>query len=173
MNDVGYVAGWVLAVTFARAAAGKWRDRDATARAFSGLGLPRPSVLAAGVPATEAALAVGLVMGPRVAAALSLAVLGAFTVVIVRAVRARSSVACGCFGSSASRPASVVDAVRNLFLAGLAVAALAVSQPVVPGLDAVMLVSLSSMIGLVVLSSLRLRLDVGRLWSTRLAGEPG
>jgi len=47
-----------------------------------------------------------------------------------------------------------------------------VSQPVVPGLDAVMLVTLSSMIGLVVLSSLRLRLDVGRLWSTRLAGEP-
>lgn len=172
MNDVGYVAGWVLAATFARAVAGKWRDHDTTARAFSGLGLPRPSVLAAAVPATEAALAVGLVTRPRPAAAVSLAVLAAFTGVIVRAVRARSSAACGCFGSSASRPVSAVDVVRNLLLAGLAVAALAASQPAVPGLDAVVLVTVSSMIGLVVLSSLRLRLDVGRLWSTRLAGEP-
>ena len=169
---MGYVAGWVLASTFAVAAATKWRERDRTGRAFAGLDLPLSPVLATVVPATEATLAALLVVAPRPAAALSLAVLGAFTLVIVRAVRAGSTAGCGCFGSSASHAVSAIDVVRNLLLAALAVAALGASRPVLPNLEAVVLVTLSSMIGLVVLSSLRLRLEVGRLWSTRLAGEP-
>jgi hypothetical protein len=87
-----------------------------------------------GRPAVAAAIAVGsvealvtLVLLPlgaaftRLAFLLAMALLAAFSVVIIRSIRSHDQVACRCFGGSTPAPFSVVHLVRN---AGLLLMAL-------------------------------------------------
>jgi methylamine utilization protein MauE len=125
------VMGWAATSKVLRPS--RWR------RSLAIHGLPRPLELGAAVavPAVEAGAAVLLVTG-RVAggAMLSLGLLAAFTVALVR-VRRRvgSRVPCGCFGSSETRDVRLLLA-RNAGLALMAGTALATagrtSSPAVP-----------------------------------------
>ena len=136
-EDIGYAAAVVLAVVFLRAAAAKLARGEDAARAFAALGVPAPAAMARGVPAVELTLAVALLAAPRAGGAASLVVLAAFSAALVRAVRARVSAPCACFGAATADPVSSVDLLRNGLLAVLAAAALVASRPVVPGPAAV------------------------------------
>jgi len=57
---------------------------------------------------------------------LALGLLAAFTVLLVRRLRAGSTAPCRCFGGVRSRAIAWTDVVRNLVLAALAVVTLAV-----------------------------------------------
>jgi uncharacterized membrane protein YphA (DoxX/SURF4 family) len=113
----------VLAAVFAIAAAGKSVDRQGTRAAVVRFGIPpRLATLGAvALPAVEAVLAVGLVVGAtaRWAAAGSALVLAAFSVALLRA----RDQDCGCFGALGDR-LDVQPLWRNavLIAAALAVA---------------------------------------------------
>lgn len=121
MEAVGRAAALVLAGVFVGAALAKLRRRPATEASFRDLRLPAPATLAVAVPTVEALVAALLVAQPRVGAALALALLAGFSIVIVRAVAAGADVPCACFGSTAQRPVSTRELVRNAALAALAV----------------------------------------------------
>ncbi|MBW3615212.1 MAG: methylamine utilization protein MauE [Actinobacteria bacterium] len=123
MQDVGRVAALALAGLLAWAAVAKLRRRRPTAESFLALGLPQPRALALAVPLVEAAVAAGLVLRPRVGAWPALALLVAFSAVIVRALAAGAGVPCACFGSTTERPVSARELVRNAVLAAFAVLA--------------------------------------------------
>ncbi len=141
---VAYSAALVLAVVFAVAGVAKLRRRTSTARAFAALGLVSPAVLAVGVPATELALAVGLVVAPAWAGIAALAVLAGFTTFLVLAMRRGKVLACGCFG--AARPAAIgsTEVVRNAILAVGTTAAALAPGPLVPGLGDVAVVLMAA-----------------------------
>lgn len=86
MDEVAYAAALALAAVFAWAGVAKLASRAATERAFRGLGLVAPRGFAVGVPATELALAAGLVVAPAEAAIAALAVLAGFTTFLVRSL---------------------------------------------------------------------------------------
>lgn len=123
MEAVGRAAAVILAVVFALAAIAKLRRRPATTASFWDLRLPAPATLAVAVPMVEALVAALLVAQPRVGAALALALLAGFSMVLVRAVAAGAEVPCACFGSTAQRPVSTRELMRNGVLAALAVLA--------------------------------------------------
>ena len=123
MEDLAQAAALALAAVLAWAAVAKAREREATVRSFRGLGLPAPGALAVLVPSAEVAVAAGLVVAPSVASWPALALVAGFSIVIARAVAARSTVPCACFGGGSDRPVSVVELVRNAGLGGLAVIA--------------------------------------------------
>ncbi|HUP84209.1 MAG TPA: MauE/DoxX family redox-associated membrane protein [Acidimicrobiales bacterium] len=127
MTDVAQAAAIVLAAVFAWAAVTKLRTQAETAASFRGLLLPVPTALARGLPLIELGVAAGLVVAPSPASWMALALLAAFSIVIVRAIVAGSTVPCACFGGGASRgdarPLSTIELVRNAGLGGLAVVA--------------------------------------------------
>ncbi len=123
MEAVGRAAAVILAGVFALAAFAKLRRRPATTASFRDLRLPAPATLAVAVPVVEALVAALLVAQPRVGAALALALLAGFSMVIVRAVAAGAEVPCACFGSTGQRPVSTRELMRNGVLAALAVLA--------------------------------------------------
>jgi hypothetical protein len=109
---------------FAVSASAKALDRPGTARGLRGLGLPRPYPLAVVLTTVEAALAVGLLAVPSVAAPAAAAVLVAFTVFLRQRLAAGTHVPCACFGRWGAAPLSAADLLRNawlLVLCGLAV----------------------------------------------------
>jgi uncharacterized membrane protein YphA (DoxX/SURF4 family) len=173
VNGVGYAAACVIAGVLAWAGVAKWQRPRGTAASFAGLGLPAPQVLARVVPLAELSVAAALVVAPRVGAVAALLLLAAFTVVLAAAVQRGAGVGCACFGSTAaaSRPVSGVELVRNGGLMVLAAAALGATEPVVPALEDVILVSTAVVGGVVALAVLDLRRHVGRVWDNRLAGE--
>ena len=103
-----------LAVTLLLAAWSKLRDRAAVVEGFDAMGLAAPGLLSLLVPMVEIAAAVLLVTLPPVGGALSLFVLIAFTVVLVR-LKDRG-IPCRCFGSAGAEPVSNVELVRNALL---------------------------------------------------------
>lgn len=136
MTGAASIAAVALAAVFGWAAVAKVSDRRAAATAFGGLGLPAAAFLATAVPATEAAIAVVLVLRPDVGGALALAMLAAFTLVIARALSTHSGAGCGCFGSHRVEPVSPADIVRNGLLAAMAVIATGTAHLAWPGLVA-------------------------------------
>jgi hypothetical protein len=132
MAGFGYVCALVLAAVFVRAAAAKLVRPELAAAGFAALGLPAGPALARVVPAAELVVAAALVGWPPVGGAASLVMLAGFTVVIARAVRAGVSTGCTCFGAVSAEPVGPTDLIRNVLLAGLAVAAMAAAEPVVP-----------------------------------------
>lgn len=173
MSGVGYAAACVVAGVLAWAGVAKWQRPRGTAASFAGLGLPAPQVLSRAVPVAELSVAAALVVAPRVGAGAALVLLAAFTLVLAAAVRRGAGVGCACFGSTAAaaRPVSGVELVRNAGLLVLTAAALGASEPVVPALEDVILVSTAVVVGVVALAALDLRRQVGRVWDNRLAGE--
>lgn len=123
MPAVGGAAALALAGLLGWAAVAKARRRPATTASFQDLRLPAAAALAVVVPVVEAAVAATLVVRPRAGAWPALFLLGAFSIVIVRAVAAGAEAPCACFGSGGDRPVSTGELVRNGVLAALAVLA--------------------------------------------------
>lgn len=117
------IAACLLAAVFAVAAAAKLRDPLGTRRTLGEFGLPNPRLLARVLPATEAATALLLVVDPRVGGQCAVALLVAFTTLIVGRLLAGHRDACGCFGTWSKRPLSWRDLARNGALVTLGVIA--------------------------------------------------
>lgn len=133
MNGVASIAAVVLAVVFGWAALAKAVRHRPTVEAFGALGLPRPELLAVGVPLVEVVVALALLARPAVGGALALALLAAFTLVVVRGVLSGSSTGCGCFGARRVEPVGPADVVRNGLLAAFAALATGTRTLVRPG----------------------------------------
>ena len=168
MQGVAYTSSVLLASVFAWAGAAKLVDPAATRRAFTGLGLP-PS-FAVAVPVVELVLAVGLVLVPGWAAVAAVALLAAFTTVLVSALRAGSDVGCGCFGTSRREPVSFVEVVRNVLLGLSAAVAIAANGPVMPELEDVLLVSVLAAGGCLVIALCDLRRRTGSIVGVEVPG---
>ena len=121
----GYACALVLAAVFVRAGAAKLARRDGAAASFSALGVPAPDAMARAVPVLELVLAVVLLARPVAGSVAALAVLGAFSAVLARAIATGVTAGCNCFGSATSKPVSGRDLARNGLLAALAIAVLA------------------------------------------------
>ena len=122
-GSLAAVASFVLAGTFAIAAILKFRDPVATRRSMADFGLPSPHLLAVAVPVTELATALLLVVDRRTGGPCAVALLVAFTTLIVGRLVAGRRDSCGCFGTWSSRPLSWRDLVRNGVLTALGVLA--------------------------------------------------
>lgn len=155
MHGLYYLCGLVVAATLVMAAAPKLAHPASTARSFAALGVPAAPVAARVVPAAELAVAAMLASYPRLGAVAALVLLGGFTALLVRAVRAGIAAPCACFGSVSTRAVSSVDAVRNAGLVALAAAALAASEPVTPGPPALAVVGTAVSVGAYLLHRLR------------------
>jgi uncharacterized membrane protein YphA (DoxX/SURF4 family) len=165
---MSYAAALLLAAIFASAGAAKLRRADVTERTFRAFGLAAPRTLARTVPLVELGLAAGLVVVPGWAAAAALAVLAAFTTVLVRAMRAGVDVGCGCFGTSRREPVSFVELVRNGLLALAAAVALLADGPQAVGIDAVIAVTTAAAVGGIVLALADLKRATGTVWKVEL-----
>jgi hypothetical protein len=122
--SVGAVAAFLLGVAFllagiAKLAAGTtWRSQA------QGMGAPAWSIRV--LPWAELALGAALVtlLARRLAAVAALALLVAFTALIVRRLRAGEHPPCACFGAWAARPLGWGHVARNAALAALGLLAL-------------------------------------------------
>jgi uncharacterized membrane protein YphA (DoxX/SURF4 family) len=168
MNQLGYLAALVLAALFAWAGVAKLGARRRTTRTFRALGLPAADTLAVAVPAVELALAAGLVVVPGWAAAGALALLAAFSVFLLQAIRAGVDVGCGCFGSAGTEPVSYVELVRNGLMGIAAAFALTAPRPDAPSLAAVLVAGAALAIAGVVLALADLKRTVGHVWKMDL-----
>lgn len=126
MSVVGIVARIVVGLAFAAAGLFKLLDGPAWPRQAADMGVARPIALA--VPYVE--LGVGAVLALQLfeplAAIVAVALILAFTVLIVLRLRDGSRPPCACFGSRSNRPLGASHIIRNLALlalAGLAVVA--------------------------------------------------
>lgn len=133
MSGVASIAASVLAAVFGWAALAKAVRHRPTVDAFAALGLPRPELLAVGVPVIEVVVAAALLARPAVGGALALALLAAFTLVVVRGVLSGTSNGCGCFGARRVEPVGPADVVRNGLLAAFAALATGTRTLVRPG----------------------------------------
>lgn len=160
-------AGTVLvAAVFAWAGVAKLSSPRRAVAALRGLGTPGP--IAPLVAPAECLLAVTLVLQPRWGGLLALCALGAFSGVLAAALRRGERPSCGCFGSIGQQPVSVADLLRNAALAVPAAAVLGGPAATIPTLPAVLTVgAIGVTVGLGV-ALLRLRLDIGRVWSNEL-----
>jgi methylamine utilization protein MauE len=154
------VCACVLALVFAWAAVAKLVARHATAAGFAALGVPLPGVASVGVPVVEVGVAVVLVVRPSVGAALALALLALFTLVVVRAVASGSRAGCACFGARRVEPVSPADVVRNGLLAAFAAVATGTTRLVRPDVEAVAAVVVAIALGGLVLRVAQRRLGV-------------
>ena len=106
-------------MVFVVAGIAKLRSPDNTRRALGALGLPRPDVLGVAVPVVELATALLLVLDPVTGGVSAVALLAAFTTLLVGRLRAGRTEGCGCFGAWSTRTLSWRDVVRNLALMGI------------------------------------------------------
>jgi hypothetical protein len=118
---VRWLAPIALAIVFAWAGGAKFADLEGTRDGFRALGLRSPEQRAIQVPAVEVATAVVLVVAPVGGAIIALVLLAAFTIVLVRLLRAGTTAPCRCFGAVRTRPIGRIDLARNAVLAALAV----------------------------------------------------
>jgi len=127
------VCACLLAAVFVWAAGAKLVAHRATVLGFDALGVPAPAVAAVAVPVVEFLVAAALVASPAVGGALALALLAAFTLVVIRAVVTGNRAGCACFGSRRVEPVSPADVVRNGLLAAFAAVATGTGRLVRPG----------------------------------------
>lgn len=172
MTGASTVAAAVLALILAWAGLAKLRRRRETVDGFARLGLPRPGALAVAVPVSELLVAATLLLRPRAGAVAAVVLLAAFTVFLVSRVRAGAQVGCGCFGSSRSRPASVVEVVRNVGLVLLAVAAAGTVTPQQPALPELVSVLTAVALATVGLALLEVYVTTGRLLDNHIPAGP-
>ena len=168
MNHFASACALLLAVVLVWAGAAKVRDPIGAQRSFAGLGIRVPVGV---VIAAEVGTAIALVVRPRIGGIAAAVLLAAFTGVLVGAVARHSDVACGCFGSGSDEAVGAATIVRNVLLLGAALAATATVRPA-HSLAAVMLVSTAAISGLVVVTLVGLRSEVGPLLRTRVV-TPG
>ena len=147
MDGFAYLCALLLAAAFVRAAAAKLARPDQTGAGFRALGLPRAALLARAIPLAELTVAALLVAAPAAGGVVAFVLLGVFTVVLARAVRAGVSTGCTCFGAVSSEPVSRSDILRNGLLAAAAVAAWDAPGPTVPSAGAVALLAVTLLAG--------------------------
>lgn len=124
MNAILVAVRLALAALLAAAGAAKVADRPGSDLAARRLGVPArlAGPVALAVPAVELLIAVGLAIPVtvRTAAASTVALLGAFTVVVAANLRAGRRVPCACFGTLTRAHTGGKLIARNAGLAGLA-----------------------------------------------------
>jgi uncharacterized membrane protein YphA (DoxX/SURF4 family) len=122
---IAVVASVLLGVAFVVAGGSKLAAGEQWPAQARGLGAPQWSIPI--VPWMELALGAVLVaqVARRAAAIAALAVLVAFTGLIVMRLREGRHPPCACFGAWSAKPLGVGHVVRNAVLAALAVVALA------------------------------------------------
>lgn len=158
----GYLAlgcRWLLAGVFLVSLFGKLRGPAAytafvaATASLLATGTRQARVLAPLTIAAEAATIVALGFG-RAGLVAAAALLGCFTIELMRAVRRGSAVPCRCFGASTT-PVGVHHVVRNVVLIGLAVAAAGFAgddAPLDPG--ALVVTALAAAVGVLVTARL-------------------
>ncbi|MDR9370517.1 MauE/DoxX family redox-associated membrane protein [Conexibacter sp. JD483] len=118
------VARALLALLFAVAGAAKLADRDGSAEAARGFGVPARAAGAVALLLPLAELTLAAALGPPLtapyAALGACALLLGFAAAIARAVRAGETPDCHCFGQLHSAPAGRATLLRNGLLAALA-----------------------------------------------------
>ena len=124
MTAIGLVASVALGVVFLVSGGSKLAAGPAWPHQARALGAP--SVVVPMLPWLELVLGAVLVtqLAPTLAAAIALAVLGAFTVLILRRLAEGRHPPCACFGAWSSRPLGRGHVIRNVAFIGLAVVAL-------------------------------------------------
>lgn len=121
MTTVLTAALFVLVGLFSVAALAKLRSPASTLRATKELGAPR--WVAPLVAPAELVTVLALLLAPAVGAIFGAALLGAFTMLLVRIVRSGRTVRCGCFGAANDSPVTSTSVVRNVGMLGLCAAA--------------------------------------------------
>ena len=118
---MAWAAGAVVGVVLIVAGAAKLTSKQWPVQADA-LGVPRGAARA--LPILELAIGVALVAGIRLAGIAAVALIGAFTVFLVVALRRGVKAPCACFGAFSTRPVTWWSVVRNVVLIGLAVLSL-------------------------------------------------
>lgn len=121
MTTVTTSALLILVGVFVVAALAKLGSSGATIRAAKELGAP--AWVARLVAPAELLTVLALIVRPPVGVALGAALLGAFTVLLVRVVRSGRTVRCGCFGAANDATVTSTSVARNVGLLGLCAAA--------------------------------------------------
>ena len=161
----------LLAAVFAIAGVVKLAAPTNTTTELDGLGVPLPGVIARTLPVAELAIAVLLLAAPAWGGLAATGALVVFTRFVLRAVRSGSTVSCGCLGALSAAPVSSATIVRNGALLTMAVAAMAVPEPVIPDLASVLAAVSFVVLAAVAAQLVSLHDRIGRLWSVALAGE--
>jgi Methylamine utilisation protein MauE len=160
-------AAFAVAVVFAWAAISKLRNPASTDAAVAAFGLP--NVVSPLLVPAEFAVASALILRPVLGAVFAVCLLGGFCVVVVRAIRTDTPVQCGCFGGSDDRVIGVDSLLRNLGLIALASAVVAGPNRFYrPSAVGSLVVCGGFAIGTLSLALLRVRMDVGSLFSQQL-----
>ncbi|NBQ45634.1 MAG: hypothetical protein EBU37_06195 [Actinobacteria bacterium] len=126
-HDITVVVSFVLALfvaaVFVYAGVAKFATFENWTFQARALGAPDPFVVL--VPLAEIALAVLLVGGWwfELTVAASLAMLFAFTALLLVRLRDPERLPCSCFGATSQRPMSWLDVARNLILIGVLILA--------------------------------------------------
>lgn len=154
LADTGMTAAAILAAVLAWAGTAKLQRRSDTRRGFAALGVPWPDAASWAVPLAEIAVAVALLALPPAGAVPAVLLLIAFTVVIVRHVRAGTDVPCACFGQPSASAVSWGEVARNATLLLLGLLALFAGRAHVPALRGVLVATGVVLLGLAVLSQL-------------------
>ena len=123
MHVVAIVCSIVVGLAFIAAGVFKLRDGPAWPKMAADMGVSRPvAVVVPWVELVVGVLSVVAVLLPW-SAYLASALLGVFTVVIVRRLLDGSRPPCACFGSRSSRPLGAPHVARNVGLLALAAVA--------------------------------------------------
>jgi uncharacterized membrane protein YphA (DoxX/SURF4 family) len=121
---VGIVAGILLGLAFVWAGIAKLLDGPAWPKQAADMGVSRPIALF--VPYVE--IVIGVLTASRLfspwPAVAALALLVAFTAVILLRLADGSRPPCACFGSRSKRPLGAIHVVRNIALIGVALVAI-------------------------------------------------
>ena len=120
---MGAWAGFLLAVIFVIAAINKFKDPVETENSISSLGLPFPKLLSSLLPTVELICAVLLAVDPRTGGPCAVALLAAFTTLLVAQILSGNPQNCACFGSWTNKKISSWDLLRNTVLIVLGVLA--------------------------------------------------
>ena len=120
---MGAWAGFLLAIVFVFAAVSKFRDPIRTEKSIAALGLPFPKFLASLLPSVELLCSVLLAIDPRSGGPCAVALLVAFTTLIVTQILSGNPQDCACFGSWSAKKISSWDLLRNFVLIALGVLA--------------------------------------------------
>ncbi len=107
------VAGYILGGVFLIAGLSKLRSPLETRRSLRDLGFPFPKETSIILPLVELLTAILLIVDPATGGPCAVALLVAFTVLILSRLVNGNTSGCGCFGAWSTRPLSYWDIARN------------------------------------------------------------
>ena len=107
------VAGYILGGVFLVAGLSKLRSPLETRRSLRDLGFPFPKETSIILPLVELLTAILLIVDPATGGLCAVALLVAFTVLILSRLVNGNTSGCGCFGAWSTRPLSYWDVARN------------------------------------------------------------